>query len=63
MDTSDNVTIAGDLTVSGNDITFGATAKITDGNGYITSLSISGGTEDAGTYSISIQGTGDLTLA
>ena len=31
------------------------------GNGYITSISASGGTEDAGTYNISVQGTGDLT--
>ena len=33
------------------------------GKGYITSLSASGGTEDAGTYSVSIQGTGTLTQA
>tara|TARA_B100000519_G_C14261030_1_gene448054 strand:+ start:11706 stop:12161 length:456 start_codon:yes stop_codon:yes gene_type:complete len=33
------------------------------GTGYITSLSASGGVEDAGTLSISIQGTGDLTIA
>tara|TARA_R100001086_G_scaffold199785_3_gene115992 strand:- start:2662 stop:3117 length:456 start_codon:yes stop_codon:yes gene_type:complete len=31
------------------------------GQGYITSISASGGTEDAGTYSVSIQGTGALT--
>ena len=31
------------------------------GDGYITSLEMSGGTEDAPTYSVSIQGTGALT--
>lgn len=31
------------------------------GDGYITSLEVSGGTEDAPTYSVSIQGTGALT--
>ena len=35
MDGSNNVAVAGDLTVSGNDITFGNTAKLTDNNGYI----------------------------
>ena len=31
------------------------------GSGFITSLEISGGTEDAPTYSVSIEGSGDLT--
>lgn len=31
------------------------------GDGFITSIEISGGTEDAPTYSVSIQGTGVLT--
>jgi len=31
------------------------------GEGYITSLSLSGGTEETATYSVSINGTGDLT--
>jgi hypothetical protein len=31
------------------------------GSGFITSLEISGGTEDAPTYSCSIEGTGALT--
>lgn len=32
------------------------------GSGFITALSVSGGVEDAGTYSISIQGTGQLSV-
>ena len=35
LDTSDNVTIAGDLTVSGNDIIFGNAGKITSSDGYM----------------------------
>ena len=31
------------------------------GSGYITSVSITGGTEDTATYSLSIEGTGELT--
>ena len=31
------------------------------GSGFITSLEISGGTEDAPTYSVQIEGSGDLT--
>lgn len=31
------------------------------GSGFITSLEISGGTEDAPTYSVTIEGSGDLT--
>jgi predicted secreted protein len=31
------------------------------GNGYITSVSITGGTEDTATYSLTIEGTGSLT--
>tara|TARA_R110002020_G_scaffold92169_5_gene223337 strand:+ start:7939 stop:8442 length:504 start_codon:yes stop_codon:yes gene_type:complete len=33
-----------------------------EGAGYITSMTATGGTEDASTYSISIQGTGALNL-
>tara|TARA_Y100001973_G_C5176274_1_gene322136 strand:+ start:490 stop:939 length:450 start_codon:yes stop_codon:yes gene_type:complete len=44
-------------------VDFDAGSNEFHGKGYITSLSISGGTEDAGTYSISVQGTGDLTMA
>tara|TARA_B100000519_G_scaffold188672_1_gene186449 strand:+ start:8982 stop:9422 length:441 start_codon:yes stop_codon:yes gene_type:complete len=33
------------------------------GSGFITSFSATGGVEDAGTYSISIQGTGTLAVA
>ena len=33
------------------------------GSGFLTSLEISGGTEDAPTYSVSIEGTGALTVA
>jgi len=44
---------------------FGNTVASTDisytGNGYITSVSITGGTEDTATYSLSIEGTGVLT--
>ena len=32
-----------------------------EGYGYITSISASGGTEDAASFSVSIQGTGDLS--
>ena len=32
------------------------------GEGFISSMSITGGTEDAGTYSVSITGTGELSL-
>ena len=38
---------------SSNDISYG-------GKGYITSVSITGGTEDTATYSLSIEGTGEL---
>ena len=44
---------------------FGDTASSLDvsysGSGYITSISITGGTEDTATYSLSIEGTGVLT--
>ena len=33
------------------------------GSGFITSLEISGGTEDAPTYSCSIEGSGALTVS
>ena len=32
------------------------------GSGFITSIEVSGGTEDAPTYSVSIEGTGALTV-
>lgn len=44
-------------------VDFDAGSNEFHGSGYITSMSITGGTEDAGTYSISIQGTGTLTMA
>ena len=44
---------------------FGDTASTSDisyaGKGYITSMSMTGGTEDTATYSLSIEGTGALT--
>ena len=44
---------------------FGNTVAATDisytGSGFITSVSITGGTEDTATYSLSIEGTGVLT--
>jgi predicted secreted protein len=39
---------------SSNDISY-------SGSGYITSVSITGGTEDSASYSLSIEGTGELT--
>tara|TARA_R100001377_G_C3188673_1_gene109609 strand:- start:246 stop:671 length:426 start_codon:yes stop_codon:yes gene_type:complete len=39
---------------STNDVSYG-------GSGFITSVSITGGTEDTATYSLSIEGTGVLT--
>tara|TARA_R100000664_G_C2759472_1_gene149329 strand:- start:7964 stop:8410 length:447 start_codon:yes stop_codon:yes gene_type:complete len=42
-------------------ITFDGGSDTYSGYGYLTSLTGSGGTEDAGTISISIQGTGQLT--
>ena len=41
-------------------VEFQGSSDTYSGKGYITSLSASGGTEDAGTYSVSIQGTGVL---
>jgi predicted secreted protein len=47
------------------DFIFGDTASTSDisyaGKGYITSMSMTGGTEDTATYSLSIEGTGALT--
>ena len=47
------------------DFIFGDTASTSDisysGSGYITSVSITGATEDTATYSLSIEGTGELT--
>ena len=44
---------------------FGDTASTSDisysGSGYITSVSLTGGTEDTATYSLTIEGTGVLT--
>ena len=46
---------------------FGDTAATSDvsysGSGFITSVSLTGGTEDTATYSITIEGTGQLTQA
>jgi predicted secreted protein len=41
--------------------TVGATDVSYTGSGFITSVSITGGTEDTATYSLSIEGTGVLT--
>lgn len=47
------------------DFIFGDTAATSDisysGSGFITSVSLTGGTEDTATYSMSIEGTGALT--
>ena len=47
------------------DFIFGDTAATSDvsyaGSGFITSVSLTGGTEDTATYSITIEGTGALT--
>ena len=43
-------------------VDFDAGSNEMHGKGYITSISASGGTEDAGTVSISVQGTGVLTV-
>lgn len=49
------------------DFIFGATATTSDvsysGSGFITSVSLTAGTEDNATYSITIDGTGSLTQA
>ena len=46
---------------------FGDTAATSDvsysGSGFITSVSLTGGTEDTATYSLTIEGTGALTQA
>ena len=39
-----------------------ASAYNMSGSGFITSIEVSGGTEDAPTYSVSIEGTGVLTV-
>jgi TP901-1 family phage major tail protein len=39
-----------------------ASAYNMSGSGFITSIEVSGGTEDAPTYSVSIEGTGTLTV-
>ena len=41
--------------------TVGASDVSYTGSGFITSVSITGGTEDTATYSLSIEGTGELT--
>jgi predicted secreted protein len=54
--------LAGRLAV---DFIFGDTAATSDvsyaGSGFITSISMSGGTEDTATYSLSIEGTANIT--
>ena len=45
------------------DIEFDSGSLEYTGSGFISSLSATGGVEDAATYSISIQGTGTLTVA
>ena len=53
------------LTRAKVDFIFGDTATQNDvsytGSGFITSMSITGGTEDTATYSLSIEGTGALS--
>tara|TARA_R100001509_G_C4828541_1_gene202439 strand:+ start:336 stop:755 length:420 start_codon:yes stop_codon:yes gene_type:complete len=39
-----------------------ASAYNMSGSGFITSIEVSGGTEDAPTYSVAIEGTGTLTV-
>jgi hypothetical protein len=59
LNESGDLQIDGDITISGNDITFGNTAKLSDGNGYITFQEPGGSsnfglfikTQDAGTDS------------
>ena len=41
----------------------GAAGYTASGSGFITSLEISGGTEDAPTYSVSIEGSGALDVS
>ena len=49
------------------DFIFGDTQATSDvsysGSGFITSVSLTGGTEDTATYSLTIEGTGQLTQA
>ena len=53
------------LTRATVDFIFGDTQATSDvsysGSGYITSISLTGGTEDTATYSLTIEGTGALT--
>jgi len=53
------------LTRASVDFIFGDTGATSDvsysGSGYITSVSLTGGTEDTATYSLTIEGTGALT--
>ena len=53
------------LTRATVDFIFGDTQATSDvsysGSGYITSVSLTGGTEDSATYSLTIEGTGALT--
>lgn len=53
------------LTRATVDFIFGDTQATSDvsysGSGYITSVSLTGGTEDTATYSLTIEGTGSLT--
>ncbi len=61
----DDLVLANIITRAKVDFIFGDTASANDvsytGSGFITSVSLTGGTEDTATYSISIEGTAALT--
>lgn len=61
----DDLVLANIITRAKVDFIFGDTASTNDvsytGSGFITSVSLTGGTEDTATYSISIEGTAALT--
>ena len=62
---ADDLVLANILTRAKVDFIFGDTTATNDvsyaGSGFITSVSLTGGTEDTATYSLSIEGTGALT--
>ena len=62
---ADDLVNANILTRAKVDFIFGDTAATHDvsysGSGYLTSVSLTGGTEDTATYSLTIEGSGTLT--
>ena len=62
---ADDLVNANILTRAKVDFIFGDTAATHDvsysGSGYLTSVSLTGGTEDTATYSLTIEGTGTLS--